>query len=70
MRSSVARAERNCTSKRGKGKKRAATEANLDGTALPTNATQRMIPDLNEEVPNFNVEEVPVSQNAPNLNDF
>jgi hypothetical protein len=29
-----------------------------------------MIPDLNEEVPNINVEEAPVSQNAPNLDDF
>jgi hypothetical protein len=63
-------AGRGSTSNRGKGKKRGATEANLDGTASPTSGTQRMIPDLNQEVTNFNVEEVPVSQNAPNHDNF
>jgi hypothetical protein len=61
---------RGSTSKRGKGKKRGATEANLDATTAPTSGTQRMIPDLNQEVTNFNVEEVPVSQNAPNHDNF
>jgi hypothetical protein len=63
-------AGRGSTSKRGKGKKRGATKANLDGTTGPTSGTQRMIPDLNQEVTNFNVEEVPVSQNAPNHDNF
>jgi hypothetical protein len=56
------------TSRRGRWKKRIATEFNLEGTTVPTSATQRMIPDLNEV--NFIVEEVLISQNAPNLDDF
>jgi hypothetical protein len=42
----------------------------FDGTTGPTSGTQRMIPDLNQDVTNFNVEEVPVSQNAPNHDNF
>jgi hypothetical protein len=60
----------NSTSKRGRWKKRAATEANPEATTVPPSATQRTIPDLNEKVQYIIVEEVPLSQNAPNLDDF